>query len=254
MAHSLLLGLMTVGLIAAICSGAVLFFVPQWIANRRPHLPETAVRVRRWQSWSFAGLLASAFLVLLGALLLNSSRPSSQPAAAPQAQGSGPDAAVDAGADATPPDVDGAIDEAPAPAKSRAAVPKPPATSASLDPQTDARLRSFLRDWAYAMESNDPEREAAFYADRLDRYFLYQNVSKRAVMDDKRRFVHSGKRLQSFALQDVALDPVSPMDVKVRLVKRWQLAPPDPGHSTQSRLELKNLDGSWKITTEQDLK
>ncbi len=258
MTHTLLLGLMATGLVAAACSGFALYFVPQWITNRRPHHPETPARVHRWQSWSFVALLAGAALVLTSALLTNPLRRPPAPIAIGTSTEDG-ETAAEAPPSRTPEDDDPTLtDMTPAAPTSgshpaRPTAPAPPGSPA-LSPQLNANIESVLQAWAAAMQSNNPEREAAFYAGRLDRYFLYNGVSKRAVLQDKQQFVRSGKRLVRFQLADIALQPVSPTDVKVRCVKQWQLAPPDAGHANPSRLELRKIDGAWKITTEQDLK
>ncbi len=120
-----------------------------------------------------------------------------------------------------------------------------------------ASIGRTLDGWAYAMAHNSPAEISSFYGDRLDRYFLARNVSNSFVHQDKAAFLRSGRSLFRFRLDQVHIVDAQPGRVEVSAVKQWIIL--DRAKTggrigaTHSRIWLSNINGTWKITGEQDL-
>lgn len=108
------------------------------------------------------------------------------------------------------------------------------------------------------MASNNAEAQASFYAEAVDRYFLRRNVTREYVRSDKQAFLNAGRRLQSFTIANISVQITSSGAAVVSLTKSWMVLDPTrtaaKARSTRSRLWLKPIAGSWKISGEQDLK
>jgi hypothetical protein len=147
----------------------------------------------------------------------------------------------------------------PAPAAEAPPAPQPAATlpaPASLSPINVADARAWLENWVAAMRTRDPVAQSSFYADPVDNYLGKPNVSRAEILGDKKASIQNRNGLWTVKLEKIALDPQSENAINVRLVKHY-IAETEPAQISEqfvrSRLELKKIDGQWKITSEQDL-
>jgi hypothetical protein len=109
------------------------------------------------------------------------------------------------------------------------------------------------------MRSRDAAAQASFYADPVDRYFLKSNVSNADVLADKQTDIQSREDLWTFELKHIVIEQKPDSTARVRLVKHIislsQFAGPQMlEQSIRSQLQLKRIDGQWKITSEQNLR
>ncbi len=131
------------------------------------------------------------------------------------------------------------------------------ALNASIHDEPDPEV--WLESWASAMRSRDAAAQASFYADPVDRYFLKSNVSNADVLADKQTDIQSREDLWTFELKHIVIEQKPDSTARVRLVKHIislsQFAGPQMlEQSIRSQLQLKRIDGQWKITSEQNLR
>lgn len=121
--------------------------------------------------------------------------------------------------------------------------------------------KEWLNQWADALRGRDPELQASFYADPVVRYLGDTNVSTDALMANFRSAIQARDGLWTVKLERVSIDPQSDSHVIARLTKHFmQLDDSGAAPTNQiadryvrSRLELRRIDGEWKIVSEQDL-
>jgi ketosteroid isomerase-like protein len=113
----------------------------------------------------------------------------------------------------------------------------------------------WVQSWVAAMRTQDATEQASFYADPVDRYFFKSNVSNADVLADKQRAIENRRGLWTVRLENVAIERRPDSTVRVRMVKHFISQPEDGQISEQSirsQLELKRINGEWKITAEQN--
>ena len=140
------------------------------------------------------------------------------------------------------------------PVSTAAAESEPEAASAG---NIEVEVSRALENWAKAQESNDPALLANCYADKIDRYFLRQNVTNTFVHDYMDAwFKEHDSRVTMFRFKDVTYENVSALTAQLRLVKQVVVkdSKGSTERSTPSELYLKKVDGGWKITSERDFK
>ncbi len=114
----------------------------------------------------------------------------------------------------------------------------------------------WLEEWAAAMRSHDAAAQAGFYAETVDQYLGRREVSREAVLKDRDATIRMRKGLWTMKMEDVRIERQTDSEVEVHLLKHF-IDQPAPGEVLESyvptRLTLKRMDGSWRITSEQDL-
>lgn len=143
---------------------------------------------------------------------------------------------------------------APAPAEPASAQPAPAPLPPSL-PGSEEDPAAMVKEWETAMQSSDAARQAAFYADPVDRYFLRHNVSKSDVQADKQSKIDKRQDGWTVTVERVKVQQ-QPDAATVRLVKHYAVRQNDKVVSqwfVPSQLLLKRADGRWQITSERDL-
>jgi len=113
-----------------------------------------------------------------------------------------------------------------------------------------------LQKWKESLIANDPQREAAFYAPLVERYFSVSNVSIDWMLKYLRQQLVHGTSFIDFKMAQVTSEVDSDGTTKVHFIKTFTV---QSAHGTrtstcQSVLHLKKLDGAWKITYEHDTK
>ena len=115
----------------------------------------------------------------------------------------------------------------------------------------------WLETWAAAMRSRDPVAQASFYADPVDRYLNRKNVSNAALVEKKRADIGRRQSLWTVRLSDVVVENRTPSEATVRLVKHY-IVEGEPSQVSElfvkTRLQLKLIDGQWKIASEQEIR
>jgi ketosteroid isomerase-like protein len=135
--------------------------------------------------------------------------------------------------------------------------PEPPPPARHEEPN----VKLWLDEWADAIRGRDPVLQASFYADPVASYLGESDMSAEDLTAEFRSAIQSRDGLWTFKVENVSVDPKSSTDVLVRLTKHFmQLDDSSQSASNQiadkyvrSRLELRKMDGEWKIVSEQDL-
>jgi ketosteroid isomerase-like protein len=137
--------------------------------------------------------------------------------------------------------------------------PPPPPPAPARHEQQNVKL--WLEDWAEAIRGRDPDLQASFYADPVAEYLGESDLSAEDLTGEFRSAIQARDGLWTFKVENVSVNPQSPTDVQVRLTKHFmQLDDSSQSESNQiadkyvrSRLELRKMDGEWKIVSEQDV-
>jgi len=153
-----------------------------------------------------------------------------------------------------------------APPRSTVASPAVAATSnANVAPAKSTALANanvpdpkvWLERWAAAMRSRDPVAQASFYADPVSQYINQKNVSNAVLANEKRADIGRRHGNWTFSANDVVVENRTPSEATVELVKHYMI---ESGPSqvseifVKTRMQLKVIDGQWKITSEQELR
>jgi hypothetical protein len=145
------------------------------------------------------------------------------------------------------------------PGSSLADVPKAIAPTSALPDATPKNLPTDLRDWLQswgaALQSTDAVRQASFYADPVDHYFLHPHVSRGAILIDKQVDIDSRDGPITLRLDDIEIARENTSSALVLLIKR--ISSQDrkhPNRSIPTQLVIKRINGVWQITSEWILK
>jgi hypothetical protein len=135
--------------------------------------------------------------------------------------------------------------------------PEPPTPTQIVNPAVQAAdIRVWLENWAAAMRTRNASAQAAFYADTVNEYVGKSDVSNDAVLKDREATIHMRKGLWTVKMEKVVIERQTKSEADVQLVKHF-IDEPVPSEIVESfvptRLTLKRLDGSWKITSEEDM-
>ena len=122
-------------------------------------------------------------------------------------------------------------------------------------PASSVEVKRWLQGWAASMQTRDANAQAAFYADKLDRYLDQRNVGRSAVLRDREATIHMRKGLWTVKMENIVIERQTASEAEVRLVKHF-IDEPEESESLESyvptRLTLRRINGQWKITSEQD--
>jgi len=118
----------------------------------------------------------------------------------------------------------------------------------------------WLEQWADALRGRDADLQASFYADPVGRYMGDSDVSKDALTNSFRSAIQVRDGLWTMKLERVSIDSLSATHVVARLTKHFMQLDDSSGsasqiadHYVRSRLDLRRVDGEWKIESEQDM-
>jgi len=132
-----------------------------------------------------------------------------------------------------------------------------PTDSSVLPALKVADPKVWLEGWAAAMRSRDAVAQASFYADPVSQYIDRRNVSRAVLVQAKRADIGRRQGLWTFKANDVVVENKTPSEATVRLVKHYMVeaGPSQVSEiSVNTRLQLKVINGQWKITSEQELR
>ena len=148
------------------------------------------------------------------------------------------------------------VKEAPQPvAAPVAATPAAIASATAASPGESEDPAEMLKQWEAAMQSNDAAAQAAFYADPVNRYILRNKVSREAVKADKQFAIDKRKEGWTETLDNIKVQQQGDT-ASVSLVKHFRVKPDGttvPEWFIPARLQLKRVDGAWRIVGESDL-
>jgi hypothetical protein len=130
-----------------------------------------------------------------------------------------------------------------------------PPTNSAEPPTNSAELKLWLQGWAASMRTKDANAQAAFYADKLDRYLDQRNVGRSAVLRDREATIRMRKGLWTVKMENIVIERQTASEAEVRLMKHF-IDEPEESEILESyvptRLTLKRINGQWKITSELD--
>lgn len=115
--------------------------------------------------------------------------------------------------------------------------------------------KKWLENWADALRGQDAGKQAAFYADTVEKYFLKRNVSRADVM--AAREASLDKRTGDFTLRLDNIVVAEQTDTSARILLVKYVATNGPTGIVEERLptqiRLKRINGEWRIVSEQTL-
>ncbi len=116
--------------------------------------------------------------------------------------------------------------------------------------------KAWVEKWGDAMRSSDAATQASFYAIPVSRYLLKWNVSREELVKEKQAAINARKGLWTVRLEKIVVEKETASDATVRLVKHSmvQVLPYKISERwVKTRLQLKRIDGRWKIISERDI-
>jgi hypothetical protein len=135
--------------------------------------------------------------------------------------------------------------------------PAPPESPAPAAPKAAAADPAvWLGGWATAMSSRDPVAQASFYADPVSQYIDRKNVSHAALLQAKTADIGRRHGVWTFGVSNVVVESRTPTQATVQLVKHYMVKTGPSQVSeifVKTRLQLKSVDGQWKIASEEEL-
>lgn len=114
----------------------------------------------------------------------------------------------------------------------------------------------WLERWGDALRGEDAGLQASFYADKVDKYFLKNDVSRSEVMADKEAAIQGRRGWWTLTLDDVVVAQHTETTARILLVKHFMIDDGKAGVKDKrlpTQLQLKRVDGRWQITSEQTL-
>ncbi|HEY0163413.1 MAG TPA: hypothetical protein VGB69_12095 [Edaphobacter sp.] len=136
----------------------------------------------------------------------------------------------------------------------QAAAPAASAAVPAAQPGSEEDPAAVVKDWEAAMQSTDAAKQAAFYADPVDRYFLRHDVSRQSILEDKQASISKREGDWALAMERVAVRQQEGA-ASVHLVKHFSVRQNGKLASQwfiPSQLLLKRTDGRWQIVSERD--
>ncbi len=126
----------------------------------------------------------------------------------------------------------------------------PPRLEAALKKTIAARMNA----WQASIEARDIEKHLQFYADRLDDYYLQQNVGREVVEADR---AHAFAQFDRMKMQLINIDIKlqSTDEATVTFDKSWDFKK-DAAFSNglvQQEMRWRKIDKQWLIISEKDL-
>jgi hypothetical protein len=139
-----------------------------------------------------------------------------------------------------------------------ATIGRPPDSSAPSAPKAaTADPAVWVEGWAAAMRSRDPVAQASFYADPVSQYIDRKNVSRAALVQVKKADIGRRHGDWTFSANNVVVESRTPSEATVQLVKHYMVRTGPSQVSeifVKTQLQLKSVDGQWKIVSEEELR
>jgi len=133
------------------------------------------------------------------------------------------------------------------------------AEPATASPSADAKderalLRSQLNDWVAATNARDLERQMAFYAPRLEAFYLQRNYSRQSVRAEKARLIAQVDAVEVRVGEPETIISSDRRAAFMRFSKSWSFrgAQASSGEVIQE-LRWTLTEAGWKITSERDV-
>jgi len=117
-------------------------------------------------------------------------------------------------------------------------------------------IRALLNEWTESFKEKDLARQVECYAPIMDTYFLRHNVSRDFVQADKSRAFNAITETRAFEISDITIEFASGSNATVTFRKKWdtRLASGKTFAGEEiEQLQLANIDGGWKITSEKEV-
>ena len=143
-------------------------------------------------------------------------------------------------------------------AMSVAAVAEPTTRAASSVSETVARreLVTSVFEWIEATNRRDFEAQAAFYPERMDAFYLWRNVSRAAVLAEKRRVFDDAIEIEIDADAPQLLVEPGGASARMYFRKTYVIDGPtrDRAGVVLQELRWERQHDGWKILSERDLR
>lgn len=194
-------------------------------------------------------------LALLGVVVLVWSRAWHRPDAAPRTASSAPTEAADVPSAGSRPDP---ASSSGVEARHDTAVRDASLESAEAPAVEDASaaVRKLVDDWIVTLEGRDLEAHLDCYAPLLARYFTKADVTLEDVRRDKAHFLARYAHVHRLTVTNVRVVVTSDGAAQALFDKDWDVGT-DSGlrysGSEQQQLDLRRIDGAWKIIAEREL-
>ncbi|HYD16458.1 MAG TPA: dynamin family protein [Candidatus Nanoarchaeia archaeon] len=130
-----------------------------------------------------------------------------------------------------------------------------PTRTSDVEPQHG--VQAFLTEWAASFKRKDVVAHLNCYGEKLDTYFLRHNVPHSSIEQEKQRAFSLISDIKEFSLSDISVSFNGSERATATFKKKW-----DTTLTTSKRyageeiqaLDLQFLNGSWKITSEREVK
>jgi hypothetical protein len=131
-------------------------------------------------------------------------------------------------------------------------------TAAAVDPETSARaaLTSALENWLASTNARNFEAQLSFYPAKMERFYLRSNVSRAAVLAEKRRVFGQADLVDMrAAAPEIRLAPDG-KEASMRFHKRYSIQGKHVHRKGEVLQELRwaKSGAEWKIVSERDLR
>ncbi|MDQ7824014.1 MAG: serine/threonine-protein kinase [Candidatus Eremiobacteraeota bacterium] len=128
----------------------------------------------------------------------------------------------------------------------------PPGISVSM-PRWEKEVKDTVTGAMDSMEKRDLEGHMSFYADRLDTYFSRKDCSWDFVRSDKERAIQHYHSIK-ITISNLTIHRVNDTTAKALFDKEWDCRNGKAfSGKEKQRLIFRKIDGSWKITSEEEL-
>ena len=129
---------------------------------------------------------------------------------------------------------------------------------ADLDPESSARaaLTSALENWLASTNARNFEAQLSFYPAKMERFYLWRNVSRSAVLAEKRRVFGQADLIDmKAAAPEIHLEPGG-QGARMRFNKRYLIQGKHVYRKGEVLQELRwaKTGTEWKIVSERDLR
>jgi len=127
------------------------------------------------------------------------------------------------------------------------------ARSSNVSADTE-EIRQFIDRWVSTLCEKKVVEHSVCYADQIDTYFNKKNVSNTTMSHDKANTLKAYTSLH-MQVANLEIQSMTPSDAVVVFDKSWEAhGAKDFSGSEKQRLKLRRFGGTWKITSEEELK
>lgn len=120
--------------------------------------------------------------------------------------------------------------------------------------RTEREVRAVLAAWANAAQTSNLTDELAWYAPTVGPFFRMPRATHEQVAQAKAQLAAKYPHVTKYALSKITVDRIHDDHVTVSFDKEWEaIGAQRFAGSERERLELRRINGNWRIAAEQEL-